>query len=61
MSGRGGGEVEADLALTGAVEPFAAQRVDDADGTPGSGRPIDPGFTAEPGVLPTAAVISVWP
>ena len=32
-----------------------------ATGTPGRGRPIEPGLTRAPGVLPMAAVISVWP
>jgi len=30
-------------------------------GQPGSGRPIEPGLTGAPGVLPTTAVISVCP
>jgi hypothetical protein len=28
---------------------------------PGSGRPIDPGFTGCPGVFATCRVVSVWP
>ena len=28
---------------------------------PGSGRPIEPGFTGWPGGLPICAVVSVWP